>query len=405
MNPKLIGGILLIVGTSIGGGMLALPISAAPGGLLSSSLMLLACWAVMTFCAFLILEVNLWLPADSNLVSMARATLGKTGAGLMWLVYLLLLYCLLAAYTSSGADMLRHVLSTLGLNAPISLNALLYVSILGAVVYLGIRSVDYLNRTLMISKFLAFFILIGCIAMYVDPTKLLSSEQPQMLIASMTIMVTAFGFAIIIPSLRSYFNGDVAKLRLAILIGSLIPLVFYLIWNVLILGVVPRDGQHGLIPMLTSGRATTDLPTALSHYLNNDWIAILARIFAALAVATSFLGVALSTSDFLADGFKVRKSGMGNLAIYSATFIPPLAASIFYPNAFMQGLRYAGICCAILLILYPALMAWRGRYNTGTAKGYQVMGGKLALLIVILIGIAVTILGWLQDVQEIKLFG
>ena len=89
MNLKLIGGILLIVGTSIGGGMLALPLSAAPGGFVSSSLLLFGCWLVMTFSAFLILEVNLRFPAGSNFISMAQGTLGKAGAWFAWLIYLL----------------------------------------------------------------------------------------------------------------------------------------------------------------------------------------------------------------------------------------------------------------------------------------------------------------------------
>ncbi|MFU8797933.1 MAG: aromatic amino acid transport family protein, partial [Gammaproteobacteria bacterium] len=107
----------------------------------------------------------------------------------------------------------------------------------------------------------------------------------------------------------------------------------------------------------------------------------------------------------LSNGLKIRKSGANNVIIYGATFIPPLAMSIFYPNAFIQGLRFAGICCTILLIIYPVLMAWRGRYGVNSAaSGYQVMGGKPALMLILLIGVAVTVLGWIQDVQGIKLF-
>jgi tyrosine-specific transport protein len=40
MNLKIIGGALLIVGTSIGGGMLALPIATAPSGFLGALLLL-----------------------------------------------------------------------------------------------------------------------------------------------------------------------------------------------------------------------------------------------------------------------------------------------------------------------------------------------------------------------------
>src|SRR5687767_12890429 len=102
MNTKLIGGILLIVGTAIGGGMLALPIAASQMGFVYSSLMLLVCWVIMTFSAFLVLEVNLWLPANSNIISMAKVTLGKSGQAVAWVTYLLLFYSLIAAYMAGG---------------------------------------------------------------------------------------------------------------------------------------------------------------------------------------------------------------------------------------------------------------------------------------------------------------
>lgn len=399
MPPKLLGGILLVIGTSIGGGVLALPISAAPGGFLYSSLLLLGCWVVMTLSAFLILEVNLWLPTNSNLISMAKATLGNGGAAIAWVTYLLLFYCLLAVYLSGGSDMLHQAFSLTGLSWPVWLSMLVYIAVLGGVVYQGTRSVDYLNRIFMFTKFIAYGLLVIFIASYVDSAMLWKSGKPKYLIASITIMITSFGFASIVPSLRSYFQGDVKKLRLAILIGSLVPLVFYIVWNLLILGVVPHEGEHGLVPMLTSGHSTTDLPTALSHYLNNNWITVCARIFAALAVATSFLGVALGTSDFLADGFKIAKKGKGKWLVYTLTFIPPLTLALFYHNVFIAGLSYAGICCVILLALYPALMAWRGRYTKKLAANaeYQLFGGKSLLIFIILVSLLLLGVGLFHD--------
>jgi len=74
-NNRVFGAILLITGTCIGAGMLALPVSTAQYGLLPSALLFVSCWLTMTFAALLILEVNLWLPHDSNMISMAHAKL------------------------------------------------------------------------------------------------------------------------------------------------------------------------------------------------------------------------------------------------------------------------------------------------------------------------------------------
>ena len=106
MDFKLFGSILLVVGTSIGAGMLALPIATAQLGFLGSVVLLILCWFVMTMGALLLLEVNLWLPPNNNLITMAKATIGPYGQILAWIMYLLLLYSLICAYIAGGSDLL-----------------------------------------------------------------------------------------------------------------------------------------------------------------------------------------------------------------------------------------------------------------------------------------------------------
>src|SRR3989338_7821905 len=105
MNLKMVGGILLIIGICIGAGMLGLPVATATHDLVSSSLLMVACWFVMTLGALYILETNLKFAPGANLISMAKHTLGPTGAIVTWLVNLLLLYALLAAYITGGTQM------------------------------------------------------------------------------------------------------------------------------------------------------------------------------------------------------------------------------------------------------------------------------------------------------------
>src|SRR3990167_3886173 len=100
MDSKILGSILLMVGTAIGAGMLAVPIATAELGFAGSLILLFICWFVMTSGAFLLLEVNLWMQPNSNLVTMARKTLGPFGQALAWLTFLLLLYSLISAYIS-----------------------------------------------------------------------------------------------------------------------------------------------------------------------------------------------------------------------------------------------------------------------------------------------------------------
>lgn len=184
LNSKFIGGILLIVGTSIGGGMLALPLSTAEVGFSNSIFFLVFCWFVMTLGALLILEVNLRLPVGSSMVSMAKFTLGLPGQIIAWIIYLLLFYSLLAAYISGGSDVLNGFLLKLNLDLPSGLSAFLFTLVFGLIVYGGIRSVDYVNRGLMFGKLGVYLLLIVLISPHVKPAFLGGGKPRLSLVAS-----------------------------------------------------------------------------------------------------------------------------------------------------------------------------------------------------------------------------
>ena len=106
-----IGSILMILGTCVGAGMLAIPIVSAHEPFQLSVLLLFSAWAVMTIGSFAILEVNLWFKSGSSLISMADATIGPVGKFITYIAYLLLLYSLLCAYLSGASDITKTFIS------------------------------------------------------------------------------------------------------------------------------------------------------------------------------------------------------------------------------------------------------------------------------------------------------
>lgn len=394
MNSKLIGGVLLVVGTTIGAGMLALPVATAQLGFWASVALLFACWGIMTICALLFLEVNLWLPPNTNLISMAGATLGPIGQSIAWAIYLLLLYSVLSAYIAGGGDLFHYLLMTSGIGIPVSVSSILFTMIFGMVVYLGIRAVDYVNRGLMFGKMGAYLLLILLILPFITMNNLQSGEFNRIVFpTSLSVTIVAFTCLMIIPSLRTYFNNDLKSLRLAIVLGTTIPLICYIAWDAVIMGVVPLDGVPGLREMIHSASSNSDLVAALTGMLNKSHITMLAKFFTSICMATSFLSVSLSLSDFLSDGLSVKKAGAGSILIFAATFLPPIMVVLFYPDAFIRGLHYAGLSCFILMIVFPPLMVWSGRYYKAyaTSEGYRVAGGKFLLATLMVFGSAMVI--------------
>ena len=61
------GGMLLIAGSCIGAGMLALPIITGLGGFFSSIITIIITWAFMTYSGLLLLEVNGWFTKRINI--------------------------------------------------------------------------------------------------------------------------------------------------------------------------------------------------------------------------------------------------------------------------------------------------------------------------------------------------
>lgn len=388
MDFKLIGCILLIVGTSIGAGMLALPIATAELGFIGSVILLCTCWFIMTAGALLILEANLWLPQNSNLVSMAKATMGPIGQLATWISFLLLLYSLLCAYISGGSDLFYNLLASVHLDVPRWLTTVGFTAIFGAIVYQGIRAVDYANRGLMSIKMGAYVLLVILLIPLIDLPKLMQGHLQHLTSAvALMVTITSFGYAAIIPSLRIYFAGNIRKLKTAILVGSLIPLVCYIAWDAAIMGIIPLQGEHGLVAILHSSGATGELVNSLSMAASSPVVVLFIKLFTSVCMVTSFLGVGICLADFLADGLQREKMGVDSIIIHALTFIPSLAIVLFSPNVFVQALEYAGIYCVILLILLPALMVWCGRYRRRIANGYQVFGGKVLLILLMIFSV------------------
>jgi tyrosine-specific transport protein len=388
-NNRFVGAILLVAGTTIGAGMLALPITTGLAGFFPSLLLMTLIWLFMLLTAFYLLEVNLHTPGESNLISMIRLTLGPAGTVIAWVTYLLLLYALTSAYLLGCSQILDKFFQDIfPFFVPHWAWLVAIFCIVSLFVYLGTTLVDYLNRFMMLGLVLAYLTLAAVGCCYVTP-KMLTYANWDYFVPSVTIVLTSFGFHIIIPTLTTYLEHDVKRLKWAIFIGSLIPFIIYVIWQFLVMGVVPVYGDNGLLEAGKQGLQITFFLTAL---LKSPLLNVSIRAFAFFAIVTSLLGVSLSLSDFLADGLKIKKTHLGKLLIVGLTFLPPLLFALFYPHGFIIALEYAGLFVLILLCLLPSLMVWRERYSVRTEKKFekkifQVPGGKVALSGVILLSL------------------
>lgn len=379
---KLVSGVALISGTAIGAGTLALPTNTALPGFFPTIAVFVCAWVFMTLGALLILEVNQWFPGETNLISMSQATLGKVGKVFAWISYLLLLYGLISAYLAALASFLPQ-LSVSALGPQWSLtqtSALVLVTALtGLLLFCGMNAIDRLNRLLMLGLVVSYFMLVGMTAPQVKPVLLTQQMDIAACFPIFPLVITTLGFAIIVPSLNSYFERDIPLLKKIILMGSLFPLIVYIVWEFCILGAIPLEGPFGLLALKNNPQV--NLTDILHQLIGNPMVRHIAQLFFICTIVTSLVGVSVSLLHFLADGLKLDHKRIGQrLLLIGGTFVPPLTIMLINPHSFDRILSFSGIFVALILGILPALMVWRGRYHQRLQGNFTVLGGKALLV-------------------------
>ncbi|MCR9706538.1 aromatic amino acid transport family protein [Vibrio cholerae] len=382
-QSKLLGSTLIIAGTTIGAGMLALPLASAGIGFSTSLMIMLGLWMLMAFTALLMVEIHQYADKEATLHTLAKQILGDKGKWVATFAMLFLFYSLCAAYIAGGgAQFTQRITDFTGVNVESSSGTLLFTLIVALVVTVGTGTVDRVNRVLFAGKMIAMVAVLFFLAPNVSQSYLLSMPiQQGLIVAAIPVIFTSFGFHGSIPAIVNYLDGDTPALRKAILIGSAIPLVIYIFWQLVTLGVVSQSA-------LLDNMGLTALIGVLSTTVHQSNLGNIIGVFADLALLTSFLGVSLGLFEFMGDSLRNQQGKMNRPLASVVTFLPPLIFALFYPQGFIIALGYAAIALAILAIFLPLVMVIKVRQQA-TEQHYQVTGGNGALFVTGLVGLLI----------------
>lgn len=383
-NFKL-GPLSLVAGTCIGAGMLALPIATAPLGLFRATFLLILACLFMLYTGFLVAEVNHCLPEGTSYISMARRTLGRQGELFSWVVFLLLLYSLMAAYITGGGALVSGAWQAhFGVSPHTWMADLPWVLAFAIVIFVGRRFTDIVNRLLVLGHLIAYVLLIICVIPHLHFVYYHEGSW-QGWLAALPILLASFGYHIVIPSVRMMVHHKEALVRNALWLGSLSALIVYVLWVFAVQGAVPHAS---LMSILAAGQTTAMLVDALTKSTGSALLGFAVEFFVLFGIATSFMGVSLGLYDFLMDGMKLEGKIRHRLSVALLTFLPGLIFALCYPHGFLLALGYAGVFVAILHGILPAAMAWSARYRLRWIPK-TALCGKLCLVVVVLLSLVV----------------
>lgn len=387
MKNRTVGSILIVAGTTIGAGMLAMPLASAGVGFGVTLALLVSLWALMCYTALLLLEVYQHVPADTGLGSLALRYLGRYGQWVTGFSMMFLMYALTAAYISGAGELLASSLAQ-WLDIPVSpsTGVLLFTLVGGAVICVGTFLVDWFNRLLFSAKIIFLVVMLALLLPHVHQINLLTLPlEKGLALSAIPVIFTSFGFHGSVPSIISYMQGDIRQLRRIFVIGSFIPLVAYIFWQLATLGTIDSPVFSAL---LSQHSGLNGLLQAIREVVATPHVELAVHLFADLALATSFLGVALGLFDYLADLFQRKNNVAGRLQTGVITFTPPLVFALFYPQGFVMALGYAGVALAVLALIVPSLLAMKSRRHHPDSA-WRVAGGTPALWLVFTCGVAV----------------
>ncbi|OOF82361.1 aromatic amino acid transport family protein [Rodentibacter caecimuris] len=382
---KTVGSTLLVSGTMIGAGMLAMPLTSAGIGFGFTLVLLLALWTLLTFTALLFVELYQTAESDAGIGTLAEQYFGKFGRVVATAVLIIFLYALIAAYVSGGGSLLNDLLPE---SFDTKISILLFTVIFGSFIVIGTHSVDKINRLLFFVMLASFVIVLGLMLPEIKMDNLLAMPIDNALIISASpVFFTAFGFHGSIPSLNKYLGGNVKALRISILVGSSITLGAYILWQLSTHGLLT---QNEFLQILKEDATLNGLVKATLAITGSSLITSAVKLFSTLALVTSFLGVGLGLLECIEDLLKRSFNiSAGRISLGLLTFIPPLAFALFYPEGFILALGYAGQMFAFYAVVLPVSLVWKAR-RMHPALPYRVWGGNLTLLIVLVLGVVIT---------------
>ncbi|CAI7839254.1 unnamed protein product [Closterium sp. NIES-53] len=313
----ILGAVALIIGTSVGAGVLALPAETAPAGVFPSSFVLIACWAFLCLEALLLAEVNVALIKERSVSSstasssmatgitassssssnsgnssstgaagseqepergsdvlsyrtMAEATLGPVGGTVATVAYVFLSFTLIVAYFAKGGEVLAF-----GTGLPNWVGAVGFFSVLGGLIYSGsTRTADIINRVLTAGLLGIFTLLVCGGAAVADWDELAVADWSEMP-TTLPVIFLALVFHDLIPVICTYLDANLGKIRAAIVIGSAAPLTMFVVWDTIALSISPSSltsaaaaaaaAPAGAFSLSSLSSAVSSLSSSFSH--------------------------------------------------------------------------------------------------------------------------------------------
>jgi len=357
-------GIATLVGVIIGAGILGIPYVVQQAGFWTGMLVIVTIGLAMLLINLMLGEVTLRTKGHHQLTGYTNVYLGTWGKHLMALSMIVGIYGALIAYTVGEGQALAQLF---GGSAWLWSSA--FFVVMAILMYAGLRTIEASEFVLNIVKLGLFVLILGLlVSSRFFSLQNIAGFSWQHLLVPYGVVLFAFLGTSAIPEVREELRGHWKQLKKAIIIGSLIPLIVYVLFS---FGVVA-----------TTAGGTTELAT-VGLGLLGSWTLLVMNLFATLAMGTAFLGLGLALKEMY-----VYDYGWKPGFAWLITMAVPLAALAFGVQSFIGVIELTGAVTGGIAGVLIVLMHYRAQKNGQRKPEYTVhvpvlLGLLLALMFIV----------------------
>jgi len=334
--------VAIMVGSIVGAGVLGLPYVFAQSGYLIGLVTLLVVGIAILMEFMIVGELALETPGRHQIVGLAKRYLGEKGKWLMQIIVLLSIWGAMLAYTVGSGDVFSSFFAQNAVyGVPLKIIfSLIFLFTLSIPIYLGLKATADVETPLVVF-FIGLIIAMCALAItQIDLANLQTVNLAKSLLPYGVVLFAISG-SMVIPEAKIAVSGDSKLLRTAVLLGGIIPLLLYLFFTTVVVGVV--------------GDKASEVATIAFGQLTNPIIIVLGNIFALVAMATSFMVLGLVLKDTF-----IQDIGMKNNQAYLLTISFPLIM-MFFAKSFAQILEITGAFLIGLGGILIGIMALKAR--------------------------------------------
>jgi tyrosine-specific transport protein len=384
---------LLIAGTAVGVGILGLPVQVGLAGFFPACIGLLIGIVLMYITGMVFAETYSKIENhNADIPTLVKGSLGKSGKYLVTIGYIIVFWGLLTAYFSAGTSILMNILPP---SIPRWLVLILFFLPVTILLFAKFKYVLRVNAVIMIFLISSFIGLLIFCAQDIH-FQYYKNLKWSYFSGIMPIILCTLAYQNALPVICQRFNGDIKKIRTAIIIGLGLIFCICILWLLAVIGCLPLIGHNSITSAMNANQPAT-IP--LSIILQSDWITLNSLLFSIAAILTSYISICIGLLRFSYDLFAVKNNDYRKVSAIAFTFFPSVIISVVYPKIFLKMLDIVGgVGIVTLFGIIPSLMLIKQRKS----KKQFFIGIIILSLFLVIFGLEVVReLGMLDISQDI----